>query len=492
MTMATLADWPNQFGAEQPTDVFFLTKQRQLSLYRHNNSNRVFRVVESALSEANRSRLFLNLNTDAILLLYAISQPPRTGHDIQVGYFEGKMPVLYSLRDRTEALRFQRLVTGFRTVESFERVGCSVVFRSRLGVFGRDNEREGRGEVQFWRPMDTAPEPRGLPPMRPSTRSLPQSLAAPLTICQAERRSSVITVQPDRSGDRELVISAAASRPILMVFIQSSSRYTMLRIDVTDLVCKHVPGNWIEISSANRSFVIESLSVEKSERQLWNICAMGMGAENKDAGIELLRCTNLSLEFQGPQQIADFEKRMLYLKVQWLKSEQQRTTTLNAMSSGKLTATSVSSRLTTSPVSFPSIPAVAATRPGECYELATEPLAQELDSVSLNDIAELDGSGVHVDGWNNWDSTPAGMPRTSWEPILGSQPNLPPPEANFTSTQEDDRVDAPGRRWRFLERLRPSADRPRRLTTEELPTDRGSTDDPGLIHQCPSRLGCLR
>ncbi|KAK3358029.1 hypothetical protein B0T25DRAFT_175599 [Lasiosphaeria hispida] len=460
MTMNTLAEWPSQFGPEQPAEVFFLTGQRQLSFYRHNNSNRVFRVVESAPSETNRNRLFINLDSDAVLLLYAISGEPRTSYDIQVEYFEGKMPVLYSFRDRTEAFRFQRLVTGFRAVESFSRVGCSVVFRGRLGVFGRDSEREGRGEVQFWRTTATAPEPSSLPPMGPSTRSLPQSLAAPSTSYQIERRSSVITVQSDRSGDRELVISAAPPKPILMAFIQSSSRYTMLRIDVTDLVCKHVSGNWIELSSANRSFVIESLSVEKSKRQLWNVCAMGRGAENKDEGIELLKCTNLSLELQGPQQIADFEKRMLYLKAQWLKSEQQRTVTLSAMSSGKVPATAVSPNSATSPVSFLSIPSAAATRPGEYFELATEPPTQELDSISLNNIAELDGNGVDIDGCDDWSSIPF-VPRTSWEPILVSQPTFTLPEANFTPMQEDDRIGGTRRRWGFLERLRPSVDRPR-------------------------------
>jgi hypothetical protein len=197
----------------------------------------IVRVVEVTTDEHGETiRLLerlLNLDQDPIVPLYAIGGEPRTGYDIQVGYSDWRLPVTYPMRDRKEALRFQRFITGYRTIEHFEGVSCSIFCRGPLGIFWRDRNMQGKGELQFWRPAETDKPPALRPATAEASPEHLSSTAASSSSRTHERRHSSIVVQSDHAKGREVIISTPAPKPLLVVFLGSDSRYIMMRMDGT-------------------------------------------------------------------------------------------------------------------------------------------------------------------------------------------------------------------------------------------------------------------
>lgn len=199
--------------------------------------SKIIRVIEKTTNEHGETsgtvERFLNLDQDAIVPLYAICGEPRTGYDIQVGYYDGNLPVTYPMRDRKEALRFQRFITGYRTIEHFESVSCSIFFRGPLGVFWRDGNLQGKGELQFWRPVETDKPPVLSSPTVEATPLSPSITTASSSSRTHGRKTSSIVVQADHARGREVIISTPAPKPLLVVFLGSDSRYIMMRMDGT-------------------------------------------------------------------------------------------------------------------------------------------------------------------------------------------------------------------------------------------------------------------
>lgn len=208
--------------------------QRQLSFYRENDSDRIIRVVKTDSAGAGQPtsvERYIHLDRDAILPLYTIDSGSRaSGYEVQVLYYEGEQPVTYNLRERADAFEFQRLTTGFRTVEYFGQVSCTVVVRGRFGILGRDSELGGQGELQFWRP----PEPDRVLNTTDNLSPVSESSNSRRAGKGHSPRTSIVDAQSDfalANDGTEVVISTPPPKPILMAFSQDHEKRTMLMID---------------------------------------------------------------------------------------------------------------------------------------------------------------------------------------------------------------------------------------------------------------------
>ncbi|KAK0738796.1 hypothetical protein B0T18DRAFT_433549 [Schizothecium vesticola] len=361
---------------------------------------RIVRVVEITTDEHGETiralERLLNLDQDAIVPLYAICGEPRTGYDIQVGYWDRRLPVTYPMRDRKEALRFQRFVTGHRTIEHFEGVSCSIFSRGPLGIFWRDRNMQGKGELQFWRPAETD-KPPALPPA--TTEASPghlSSTAASFSSRTLGRQNSSIVVQSDHAKGREVIISTPNPKPLLVVFLGSDSRYIMMRMDAIDLVCRRRTGETgVDLSQRqSRTFPASSLSVTKDGLSGWDLDAMARG--HRHPGLEELQCTNISISFPNATAMDNFEKRLAFLRYQWHKAELARRRLRRGMDIGKLPTTpELRSRASTSSgSSIPVIPGIRLTTDEEWRELEVDLQTRELDGSPLPNIIEMPAGGA--------------------------------------------------------------------------------------------------
>ncbi|KAK0639528.1 hypothetical protein B0T16DRAFT_245272 [Cercophora newfieldiana] len=382
--------WPSQTRPGKPETVPLLsaTGHRHLAFHRDNDSDRIIRVVETERSGSGQPtsvERFIHLDRDAILPLYTLSDDHRAGFNMQVMYFEGKHPVTYRLSSRTDAFGFQRLTTGYSTVEHFSGVTCSVVFRGRFGVFGRDEELYGSGELQFWQPSEP-----DVPSTTAENRSPLDGPHSRRTGMGRSPRTSVVDPQSDfalANDGTEVVISTAPPKPTLMAFFQDHERCTMLMIDFMNLESKKLASGRVKLSPTDsRSFCADSISVSKNEMESWDVCSMtGKGPR---PGVNKLKCTNLTLEFQDANMIEDFEKRLVFLKLQWGTAVRQMRSVRNGMEAGKLA---------TSPAASPNLPRAkldfrkpeARVGTTSYLELSADAQSHELDSLPVEGVHEL-------------------------------------------------------------------------------------------------------
>ncbi|KAK1833589.1 hypothetical protein QBC39DRAFT_369846 [Podospora conica] len=373
-----------------PTETIMLAAmvgRRELAL--SHEKPRILRVVETVTNAdgatTDRIQQFLNLDQDAIIPLYAICGQPRTGYDVQVGYCAGVFPVIYPMRDRKEALRFQRFITGYRTLEHFDGVSCSIFFRGLLGVLWRDGNLQGKGELQFWRPTETE-KPPALSPLTPEASTVTASSSS----SRHRRRNSAIVVQSDHARNREVILSTPAPKPLLIFFLGNDSRYLMMRMDAIDLECQRRTGeNVLDLSQRNSStFPATSLSVARDRLSKWGLDTMVRG--QKHPGLEELKCTNISLSFPNAAAMENFEKRLAFLRYQWHKAEVARKQLRSGVEAGKLPKTpdSRSRASTSSSSSLPVIPGLRLTTPAEWRQFEVEMQTRELDGL-LPGIAEM-------------------------------------------------------------------------------------------------------
>lgn len=220
-------------AAERPLEtvhLYVIRGERKLQFYRQ--SDRSLRIADTTTlpdSPPTIRETYINLDRDSIVPLYAINGEPRTGYDIQINYWSGAMPIIYALKERKDAFRLQRMITGYRTREHFDRTLCSIVFRATGWPLRRDKELEGRGELQFWAPVEGR-VPCGNPRLRQvvSSRSLPSAIPE---LPAMTRRMSVVTTHSDTRRNRQIVISTPPPEPILVAFVQGYDHYTMLKIE---------------------------------------------------------------------------------------------------------------------------------------------------------------------------------------------------------------------------------------------------------------------
>ncbi|KAK5659667.1 hypothetical protein OQA88_875 [Cercophora sp. LCS_1] len=388
---------------ERPLGTVFLAVdrgERRLQFYRQADGSLRIADVTTLLETQQQTirETLINLAQDSIVPLYTINgREPRTGYEIQVNYWSGQLPVIYRLRDRREALRFQRLVTGWRTKEHFDQTSCSVVFRATGWPLRRDKELAGRGEVQFLAParrIIPAISDDGLHPVA-SSRSVPSS---PIDVPVAARRMSVVTTHSDTRRNRQVVVSSQPPEPILVAFFQGDDYYTMLKIKVREVELRPVRADCVvELSprGSPSTFMVDSLSVSNTAQDLagWNVCELMKKGNRKN--VKQLKCTNLTLGFRDLELLENFERRFLFVYLQWAKAANEQLAILMGMNKGRMPIDSFPTSPSSS--SIPRIPTINIPDiSNEAWrELEAEMRLRELDadSDSLPGIPEM-GDGA--------------------------------------------------------------------------------------------------
>jgi len=189
------------------------------------------------------------------------------------------------------------------------------------------------------------------------------------------------------------------------------------------LESRRLAGSQVKLSPPDsRSFCVDSISVSKSEMTKWDVSSM----IRKDArsGASKLKCTNLTLEFPNTQGVVSFEKRLVFLKLQWGTALRQIRSIRNVMDAGKLAIL---------PATSPSLPgakivsgkgARATIGEAQCVELSADMQAHELDSIPLQAVYEMSAEN----GRNR-----VGKTRGPDQPGPGALASLAPAAVDFGS-----------------------------------------------------------
>ena len=210
--------------------------RRELSVYRESENGRTLRIVEATYSgngtqPSREIERFLDLTQDGVLPLYTIVSQTQLEWNVEVAYGKGTSRVAYTLHERKDAFRLQRLFTGYEPTQYFEGVSCSVIFRSgRVPVLSRDSRYKGYGEIQLWWPEVGRSSVTSL--VSPtSSRSSLQGTSLPSTFPGFVRRTSVLSVQINTRNDTNTIISELPPPPVLVAFLKDDNGYTMLKTD---------------------------------------------------------------------------------------------------------------------------------------------------------------------------------------------------------------------------------------------------------------------
>ncbi|KAK3934214.1 hypothetical protein QBC46DRAFT_85605 [Diplogelasinospora grovesii] len=292
---------------------------RRLLVYRDSADSGNLRLTEEVVSRRQSGASHTHqytanfvLKRDKILPLYAIHPrgTPRHVWIIEV-ICEGLHPMAFSFATRQDALELQRFFTGYKVIDCFEGVDslrpCSKSERSRFSItsmFGQLSQVGGVAEVQLW---EWAEEPAQtqLPPSSTRGWRSPATSLAPSVASTAVSDSGVTTMQTDFNTGRQAMVAHLSPPPMLVLFIQEATRYTMMKADISTLATKdtRLNGCWLELCHARGlDMEIQKVSVDRRDTAslpFWNLMSL-MKASSSSTAAEVLKCQSLWLKFRDP------------------------------------------------------------------------------------------------------------------------------------------------------------------------------------------------
>ena len=177
---------------------------------------------------------YLNIQSDVVFPMYAVTEFRPTEWNIVVRYDGGAEPVIYAFQDKEEALKFQSLVTGYDTAVVFEGVRVAVTYRRHRALINafrvsEDPELVGSGELQLWRrtPRPTNAGPGGITRATTST-SLPNGAS---TLRSGQRVTDTVSLYTDNVTGQQGYFSVRLPPPLLVGFLKERGGYTMVKIN---------------------------------------------------------------------------------------------------------------------------------------------------------------------------------------------------------------------------------------------------------------------
>lgn len=327
---------------------------RELLIYQDNPDNRILRLVErTSLRDGtppSSNEHGFNFRCDAAIPFYTIADKPRSDWIMQVINSYNTSPLTFSFERREDLLELQQVFTGgYRPSKSFEDIKCiSILGGSSLvgRYFRRDVKHQGTAEAQLWAQPD--PElglaspllsgqlghgPDLVSPLSPvSTHSSPGNTSTPSlvpTFSSIPSSSSVLKIHTDPEGGKSAMV-AQLSPPLLVIFLNEDTHYTMLKFDITHADIKPILNGWLCIGSAG--LAVQRLSVERENLRSWNLCAIG--TLRKCSSVETLKSTALNLKFKDSVDLEAFRKEFLSLRLQRLKQLRELETAKIIMDEG--------------------------------------------------------------------------------------------------------------------------------------------------------------
>ncbi|KAK3368786.1 hypothetical protein B0H63DRAFT_81505 [Podospora didyma] len=302
-----------------------------------------------------------------ILPLYARTPDiNKTEWVVEVAYSRGALRVAYPFRSRSDALRFQQLLTGYEVVACFEDVTCTVRHKKPLTI--RDPQYVGVGEIQLWRrPREVQQQQQnnGLAPLSPvstgssssssqqrtPTFATPPLLRRPASVVSNQStassvRSSMSTIH-ENGEKKKTVFVTKNDPPLLVAFLRDSNNpggYTMLRVNITHLTQSEFSNVREEAllnlaSQGGSTFrVYKHLPVHgRDAHSAWSLCEKRAPTSNNVPVklVNLLDCTHMALNF-GSRKKESFlvererlDKQMLILRGDHLKMLNEETARRN-------------------------------------------------------------------------------------------------------------------------------------------------------------------
>lgn len=302
--------------------------ERRLEICNARGARRKFRLAQTIKRSGEHEypyghALYLDVDSDPVLPMYAIVQYHPTEWHIEVRHDKGGEVVAYPFQTKAGALKFQSLVTGYDVVACFEGVHVAVVHKpdkGRLKIFDKFKpmgEFEEMAQIQLWKrrsPYSTS----GLP-LRQSVASDPRRTT---THHPHGAAGDAISLQTDPVTKQDVYLSEALPAPALVAFMMGrDGRATMLKLDISELQVR-ITGNLLHLSIPSQSFPVTRVSVRQDELAAWDICRLGTLASQREE--DLLDCTYITLTLSRSGSVAALHNRILNLQLDHGQTEQAR------------------------------------------------------------------------------------------------------------------------------------------------------------------------
>jgi hypothetical protein len=175
----------------------------------------IFRVDETTfiiqhVSQIVREKDF-DITRNAFVPHWILANPPRRERNVYLIY--GKYTITYPLLFK-DALKLQRLITGYTTVASSDNADCTVTYdkHQALAFILRSKSYHGHGEIQLWWPAGREGR-SGL--SSPTVASMAGSTTA--SGIARSRGGDLVSISTHENGEQ--VIVGAIPNPVVLVAI---------------------------------------------------------------------------------------------------------------------------------------------------------------------------------------------------------------------------------------------------------------------------------
>ncbi|PKS12584.1 hypothetical protein jhhlp_000792 [Lomentospora prolificans] len=329
--------------------------------------------------------LFLDVDRDTVIPMYAIVQYRPTEWLIEVRYDGGGETAVYSFKSKDGALRFQSLVTGYNVSASFEGVHVALIHIPNDGGLKIFNKLKSMGEFAEIAQLQLWQKKSSLSTSGPSSR---QSVASdprrPSTFRTLPSAGDAVSLQTDPITRQDVYVSDAIAPPVLVAFMRGKDgRATMLKINVSDMLVK-MTEDLLHLSKPTGRFMATRVSVRQDELAAWNICRLGALASEKEH--DFLDCTYLTLTPTRIEDLGALENRILNIQYEHAQIEAGRSHARRTAQNNRRPS------LPTPPES----PESGSDRARSFVGLPTLPSIPSLDAMVTQGItrAQLDGTPV--------------------------------------------------------------------------------------------------
>jgi hypothetical protein len=292
------------------------TVQQHLLIFRVDE--RTFRIRQA--SENYHSDQFFDPATNSFVPHWILAHTPRRERNVHLIYGR-QSTVAYPLSFR-DALKLQRIITGYMTVASSDNADCVVTYHGqpKLKFLQRAKPYSGHGAVQLWWP--DGPEGRLGANSPAATSTMGSTTATGLTT-----RGDFVSVSQHENGDQ--VIVGALPRPVVLVAILKGKdgSYAILKFDSKHQIIGRLELTYVVMSLKITTSVSNRIDFEiRGDKRTidilkgttaadWNLCRMipnlDVPQENRMLKVQ---GTRLSITFREPEARENFEKSLKVLQ----------------------------------------------------------------------------------------------------------------------------------------------------------------------------------
>jgi len=280
-------------------------QQERLVIYR---SDETTFLIQHISQNIIREKEF-DITSSSFVPHWVLANPPRRERNVYLIY--SKKPLTYPLVFK-DALKLQRLITGYITVASSSNADCKVTYDKHpaFSAILRSKSYRGDGEIQLWWPDSRE--------ARSELNSPTDTSIAGSTMASARTRlrSDLVSISQHENGEQ--VIVGAIPNPVVLVAILKGidGSYAVIKFNIMGLKMTASAGDTIDFDIVGEHGTVDILQGPTAEDL--DLCRMIPTPEvprrRRDDKLRHVKGTLLSITFRDTQARESFARGLRFLQ----------------------------------------------------------------------------------------------------------------------------------------------------------------------------------